>query len=93
MIVSDGLKPPADTNTEPSPRNRFSTWCARPKESTTERRASAPMRAVPMMCAVDASPASDEPSGPPVVPIVPSGTVCPESAPGAAWQMAASLGP
>src|SRR3954466_12641762 len=93
LSVLLGLIPPDETNTEPSARNRLSTSCARPNASTTDLRGSSPMRAVPMMCAVAASPATEEPIAPGAPDSMPSGTVCPLSAPGAAWQIAASLGP
>ena len=64
MIVSVGLKPPEETKTDPSPTKTFSTSCSRPKRSVTDVRGSPPMRAVPMMCAVEFGPSSSLP-GPP----------------------------
>jgi hypothetical protein len=49
MIVSVGLNPPEDTNTDPSAMYTLSSSCRRPKRSTTEEAGSSPMRAVPMM--------------------------------------------
>ena len=64
MIVSVGLKPPDDTNTEPSAAYTFSSAWNRHHPSTTEVRGSSPMRAVPMMWAVDAGPARSLPNPP-----------------------------
>ena len=74
------------------PRATADSW-ARPKPSTTDLRASWPILAVPITCAVDAGPAARSAAGPPCSAIVATGTACPDSAPGAAWQMAASFGP
>ena len=57
MMVRVGLKPPEDTNTEPSATTTLSTSCMRPWSSTTEVAGSVPIRAVPITCAVAAGPA------------------------------------
>ena len=87
MMVSVGLKPPDEVNAEPSPTKTLSSSCSRPKRSVTELRGSWPMRAVPMMCAVEFGPSMSLP-GPPGT----SGTPvsAPLIEPGAASQIAAS---
>ena len=63
MIVRVGLNPPADANTDPSARNTFSTSWRRPNRSLTELAASRPIRAVPMMWAVEYGPLTSSPRG------------------------------
>src|SRR5262249_26446615 len=93
MIVSVGLKPPDETNTEPSATYTFSSSCMRPQRSTTDVAGSLPIRAVPMMCAVDAGPAYGLPNPPLASASAPTGSQPAAIAPGAAAQISPRRGP